>query len=53
VRTWTGHLLRYPVTSFGRIYLNGSPASAARLHAGLVVVVRTDPRRELWAFASA
>ena len=53
VRTRPGRLLLFRKVSFGRFYLNGSSASAARLRAGLVVVVRTTSRRELWAFASA
>lgn len=53
VRTQSGGLLRFSVPSLGRIYLNGSSASVARLHAGLAVVVRTAPTRGLWAFAAA
>jgi hypothetical protein len=52
VRVRPGRVLRFRVASLGRIYLNDSAAGTARLHAGLVVVVRTAPRHELWAFGA-
>jgi hypothetical protein len=50
LRSPSGITTTIALTAATRIFLDGASASAAQLRSGLVAVVRTAPRREVFAF---